>query len=78
MYRLKDLREDADLTQAKLAEILGCSQTTYSRYETGNLSVPIDILKKLAYFYNVSVDYILGLTNDKLPYKRIRMEQRER
>ena len=78
MHRLKDLREDSDLTQVKLAEILGCSQTTYSRYETGNLSVPIDILKKLARFYNVSVDYILGLTNDKLPYKRIKQKDMER
>ena len=48
MDRLKDLREDRDLTQKQIAKILGCSQTTYSRYETGNLNVPVDILKKLA------------------------------
>jgi len=67
--RLKDLREDRDLTQKQIAKILGCSQTTYSRYETGNLNVPVDILKKLAKFYKVSIDYLIGLTNEKRPYK---------
>ena len=70
MYRLKDLREDRDLTQAELAKYLGCSQTTYSRYETGDLNVPVDILKMLAKFYSVSIDYIIGFTNEKRPYKR--------
>lgn len=65
MERLRDLREDKDLTQQELADILGCSQTTYSRYETGDLNVPIDILKKLAKFYKVSIDYIVGITNKK-------------
>lgn len=72
MDRLRNLREDHDLTQTKLANILGCSQTTYSRYETGELNVPIDILKKLASFYGVSIDYIIELTNEKKPYKRTR------
>lgn len=71
MDRLRDLREDRDLTQQALANYLGCNQTTYSRYETGETSVPIDILKKLAIFYNVSIDYITGLTNERKPYKRI-------
>lgn len=71
MDRLRDLREDRDLTQQVLANYLGCNQTTYSRYETGETSVPIDILKKLAIFYNVSIDYITGLTNERKPYKRI-------
>ena len=69
MDRLKDLREDRDLTQKQIAKILGCSQTTYSRYETGNLNVLVDILKKLAKFYKVSIDYLIGLTNEKRPYK---------
>ena len=69
MDRLKDLREDRDLTQKQIAKILGCSQTTYSRYETGNLNVPVDILKKLAKFYKVSIDYLIGLNNEKRPYK---------
>ena len=65
MERLRDLREDKDLTQKEVADMLGCSQTTYSRYETGDLNVPIDILKKLAKFYKVSIDYIVGITNKK-------------
>ena len=69
MDRLKDLREDRDLTLKQIGKILGCSQTTYSRYETGNLNVPVDILKKLAKFYKVSIDYLIGLTNEKRPYK---------
>lgn len=71
MEKLRNLREDNDITQTEIAEMLGCSQTTYSRYETGNSNVPIDILKKLAKFYNVSIDYIIGLTNEKTPYKRL-------
>ncbi len=70
MKRLRDLREDLDLTQTKVASLLGCSQTTYSRYETGNTSVPNDILDKLADIYNVSVDYILERTDIKKPYKK--------
>lgn len=70
MKRLKDLREDNDLTQVKIASFLGCSQTTYSRYETGSTSVPYDILDKLADFYDVSVDYILERTDVKKPYKK--------
>ena len=65
MERLRDLREDKDLTQQEIADMLGCSQTTYSRYETGDLNVPIDILKKLAKFYKVSIDYIVGITTKK-------------
>lgn len=70
MERLRNLREDNDLTQTALASILGCSQATYCRYETGELNVPVDILKKLSSFYGVSIDYMTGLTNDKRPYKR--------
>ena len=65
MHRLRDLREDKDLKQKELADYLGCSQATYSRYETGALGVPSDILIKLAKFYKVTVDYILELTDEK-------------
>lgn len=64
MYkRLRDLREDRDLRQRELAEILNVSQTTYSRYENGEFDIPSAALIKLADFYNVSVDYILGRTD---------------
>ena len=70
MKRLKDLREDKDLTQSELAKIIGCSQTTYSRYETGQISVPNDILIKLADFYDVNLDYIFLRTDIKKSYKK--------
>lgn len=64
MYqRIRDLREDRDLTQKQLAEQLNCSQQVYSNYELGQRDIPTDILIKLAKFYRVSVDYILGLTD---------------
>ena len=65
MNRLKDLREDNDLKQAEIAKILNISQTNYSKYELEKINIPIDTLKKLAIFYNTSLDYILGLTNKK-------------
>ena len=71
MYkRLRDLREDADLNQTQVAKILEMSQTGYSKYETGENDVPTAVLVKLSGFYGVSVDYILGLTDIKSPYKR--------
>lgn len=63
--RLKVLREDSDLLQRNLAEFLGCTQQTYSRYETGELEPSLVVMKKLAIFYDTSVDYIMGLTNDR-------------
>ena len=64
MYqRIRDLREDRDLSQAALAKLLNVSQSTYSRYESGDLDIPSHILIALARFYQVSVDYILGLTD---------------
>lgn len=63
--RLRDLREDRDLLQKDIARILNCSQVCYSRYESGKRDIPTDVLIKLADFYNVSTDYILGRT-DKL------------
>lgn len=71
MYpRIRDLREDKDISQTKLARILGMSQTGYSKYETGENDVPSSILIKLAHYHDTSVDYILGLTNQKKPYPR--------
>ena len=71
MYqRIRDLREDADLKQQDLAEYLQCSQVCYSYYETGRRDIPTDVLIKLADFYHVSVDYLLGHTNEKKPYPK--------
>ena len=65
MYRrLRDLREDHDLSQKKLAEKLGMSQTGYSKYETGENDIPTGILIRLSRLNNVSIDYLLGETND--------------
>lgn len=58
--RIRDLREDHDLTQSEMAELLGVKQTTYSKYELGKILVPIDILIRLADFYQVSLDYLVG------------------
>ena len=69
MYqRLKDLREDRDLTQKTIAEYLHVKQNTYSQYENGQRQIPLEMLILLAKYYDTSVDYILGLTNDKKPY----------
>lgn len=67
--RIRDLREDSDLKQRELADILGCSQRVYSNYERGDLDIPTEVLIKLAKHYGTSVDYILGLTDNKAPYK---------
>ena len=70
MYqRLRDLREDRVLTQQELATLLKVSQTTYSRYESGALDIPSTSLIKLAEFYKTSIDYLVGLTNNKKPYR---------
>ena len=69
MYRrLRDLREDRELTQTQVAKELGMSQTGYSKYETGENDVPTAILIKLARFYNTSIDYLLGETNHRQRY----------
>ena len=67
--RLKDIREDNDLKQEEIAKILNIKQNTYSQYETGNRQIPIDLLIKLADFYNISVDYILRRTDNPKLYK---------
>lgn len=63
--RLRDLRNDKDMTQTEIAMVLGMSQTGYSKYETGENDIPTDVLIKLADFYETSTDYILGRTNRK-------------
>ena len=71
MYkRIKDLREDRDLTQKTIANYLNMSQNGYSQYETDTNKVPVEILKKLAIFYNTSIDYLVELTDEQKPYKR--------
>ena len=70
MYkRIRDLREDKDLNQTEVAKFLEMSQTGYSKYETGENDIPTTILIKLARFYNTSIDYLLGDTNDPKRYK---------
>lgn len=61
--RLKDLREDKDLTQTQLVEILGMHKTTYTNYEQGKREIPFELVIRLAKFYNVTIDYIAGLTD---------------
>ena len=67
--RLKDLREDHDLSQQQVADYLGMKQPQYSRYERGLRDVPTDVLIKLAKLYTTSTDYLLGLTNHSKPQK---------
>lgn len=62
--RLRDLREDKDMTQQQIAEVIGTYQTHYSKYERGEREIPFHLIIKLAKFYNVSIDYIAGLTNE--------------
>ena len=69
--RLRDLREDKDMKQSEIAEMLGIQQTVYSRYERGYQNIPLEYLIKLSKFYGTSTDFILGLTNEIKPYKRI-------
>lgn len=63
--RIRDLREDKDLTQTNMGDILSCSQRVYSNYERGELDIPTEILIKLADFHDVSVDYLLNRTDNK-------------
>lgn len=62
--RIRDLREDKDLTQTQLGKILSCSQRVYSNYERGDIDIPTAVLIRLADYYNVSVDYLLGRTDN--------------
>ncbi|HBN80927.1 MAG TPA: transcriptional regulator [Ruminococcaceae bacterium] len=67
--RIRDLREDHDLTQQQVAEYLMCDQSLYSKYERGERDVPLSIMIKLAQFYKTSIDYLVGLTDHKQPYR---------
>ena len=72
MYpKIRALREDRDITQQKIAQYLHCSQQVYSNYELGQRDIPTDVLIKLALYYAVSTDYILGLTENPEPMYRI-------
>ena len=62
--KIRDLREDRDLNQTQVAKMLGMAQTGYSKYETGENDVPTEVLIKLADFYGVSIDFLLGQTNN--------------
>lgn len=73
--RIRDLREDADLTQKQLAAYLSCDQSLYSKYERGERALPLDAAVRLAQYYGVSLDYLLGLTDVKQPYPRPRKER---
>lgn len=68
--RIRNLREDKDLSQKDMARELNIAQTTYSDYELAKINLPIQILKKLAIFHNTSIDYLLELTDNPAPYKR--------
>lgn len=68
--RIKDLREDHDLTQEYMGIILNVSQRTYSRYENNDRAIPIEILSKLADFYGTSTDYLIGRTDVMKPYPK--------
>ena len=70
IMRIKDLREDSDVTQKELADYLHIRQNTYSQYENGQRQIPIACLIKLAKFFNTSTDYILGLTDERKPYRK--------
>lgn len=66
--RIRDMREDRDLTQKQLADHLHIRQNTYSQYETGQRQLPLDVLIALARYYKTSADYLLGLTDERRPY----------
>lgn len=66
--RIRNLREDLDLTQTDIAKYLNISQRTYSRYENDERAIPTEILAELADYHNTSVDYLIGRTNEKKPY----------
>ena len=76
MYqRLRDLREDKSLTQKEIGKILNMSQTGYNQYEIGKNDIPTKVLIELSNFYNTSVDYLLGLTNEPKPYPRKKIDR---
>ncbi|MBQ7499611.1 MAG: helix-turn-helix transcriptional regulator [Clostridia bacterium] len=73
-HRIRDLREDKDLRQKDIADLLNCTQVAYSRYELGTRDIPTDVLIKLARFHNTSIDYLLGETDCKKRYTKAKAE----
>lgn len=67
---IRDLREDGDLTQKEVASYLQCDQSLYSKYERGEREIPLWIIYKLALYYKTSMDFLVGLTDEKTPYPR--------
>ncbi|MCO5386036.1 helix-turn-helix transcriptional regulator [Desulfosporosinus sp.] len=67
--KIRDVREDHDLTQQQVAQYLMCDQSLYSKYERGERDVPLNIMIKLAKLYKTSIDYLVGLTENKKPYR---------
>ena len=70
--RIRDLREDSDLTQREIEDYLMCDQSLYSKYERGERVLPLEIAVKLAQYYHTSIDYLVGLTDVRTPYERTR------
>jgi len=70
IYRIRDLREDANISQTKMAELLHLQRTTYTRYERGEREVPLNIAILIAKFHNVSLDYLARLTNKRNPFPK--------
>ena len=68
--RIRNAREDKDITQLKMAAYLNVSQSTYSDYESGNLNIPIQALSKIADLFDTSIDYLVNRTDEKTPYPR--------
>ena len=73
--RIREIREDRDLTQSDIAKILNVSQVAYSFYEIGKRQLPIELLIKLAKYYNTSTDYLLELTDERKPYPKSIVEK---
>ena len=75
--RIREIREDKDLTQSDIAKILNASQVAYSFYEIGKRQLPIELLIKLAKYYNTSTDYLLELTDERKPYSKSLIEKQK-
>jgi transcriptional regulator with XRE-family HTH domain len=73
--RIRDLREDRDLSQEKIAKLLMCDQSLYSKYERGEREMPLRLAVQLAEYYGVSIDYLVGLTDEQAPYPRKRRQK---
>lgn len=78
IQRLKEIREDKDLYQKNIAELINVSQQQYNKYELGINSIPIEKLNILANFYNTSIDYLVGRTNERKPYPKSIMNEKNK